>query len=252
MKQIQKVLSIAVVLTIIVIIQLSDLGVASAATICPTGYTKNSSGICVKSGTSKVLGSGGGNPGGEEADWYLNERFNNNLLDSFLINSNSSLNLNNQILELGTIDFSNSGLLFGGGTIQTNLINSGLMFLGNDLFTINGNFSNVGGTINEVIGIGGEHGILNVEGNVTLGGALNISLADGFTPQGGQKFLLIDPPFTIGGSFTSITPCWTTVIENNDLYVQYVPEPSTILLVGSGLLGLAGFGMRRRKESATK
>jgi hypothetical protein len=250
MKHIRKILSIVAVLAIILIGQFVDAGFVSAVTTCPAGYTKNSNGICVKT-NSKVLGSGGGNPAGEDWDVYLTDSFIGTLSHTF---SSSSLNLNNQTFDLGGLQLTNSGLLFGGGTIKANLINSGVMFLGNDLFSIQGDFSNVGGTMNEVIGSEGEHGILNVSGDVFLGGALNISLADGFTPQVGQQFLLIDIPHSISGSYDSITPGWTTKNINGDIYLTStsVPEPSTMLLVGIGLLGLAGFGVRRRKKGETK
>ena len=50
--------------------------------------------------------------------------------------------------------------------------------------------------------------------------------------------------FAVSGTFGSTTPGYTVTYDANDVMVQFVPEPSTLLLVAGGLVGI--FALCRR------
>jgi hypothetical protein len=56
-----------------------------------------------------------------------------------------------------------------------------------------------------------------------------------------------DPRFPSGGFFPVVTPCIETSDTGNEEHVVMaaVPEPTTLLLLASGLAGIAGFGRKK-------
>ncbi len=95
---------------------------------------------------------------------------------------------------------------------------------------------------------------LDISGLATLNGTLDVELLNGFTPSAGDDFDILDGSTT--GSFAQIDlPArggglsWNTA----DLYstgtISVVPEPSTMVLLAAGGIGLFGYGLRRRKAA---
>jgi hypothetical protein len=81
---------------------------------------------------------------------------------------------------------------------------------------------------------GSEHDRLNVSGNASLSGMLNVKLVNGFTPAIGDSFLVL----TYGsrtGSFSSIVDSsivtgaqWNTIYTNGGLYIKLIDSPTII------------------------
>ncbi len=97
---------------------------------------------------------------------------------------------------------------------------------------------------------------LDVDGALTLDGALDVTLYDGFTPKYGDTFDLLDWG-TLDGSFREVdlpgltgALIWNTsqLYLNGELSVDEVPEPCTMLLFGTGALGALGWMRRRRMK----
>jgi len=160
------------------------------------------------------------------------------------------------------------GTLSGNGTINSNLVMSGTLIAGtpgNPLqLNINGDYTQTGsGTF--IVGVSSTgNGMLNVSGAVVLdpGALLDIQLADGFDPQNGTSYFILDygsetGTFTIGDPFfNNGTQQWVISSyaggDGNNIVLTAeaagptaTPEPSTILLLGAGLLGMLGYAGKR-------
>jgi hypothetical protein len=105
----------------------------------------------------------------------------------------------------------NNSIINGTGTIVNNFSNSGALNpgLSPGILNITGTFANPG-TINvEIGGTGGAgvnpngHDQLLVSGAATLGGTLNVTLTNGFTPMPGDTFVIIDGA-SLGGNFATV------------------------------------------------
>jgi hypothetical protein len=91
----------------------------------------------------------------------------------------------------------------------------------------------------------GSFDSLAVDGTLTLGGNLAVTLLDGYTPAPGTQWL-IGTAGSIGGAFESISPNFTTQISGGNLYLLAVPEPSSVALLA--LAGVTGLALRRRRQ----
>ena len=141
--------------------------------------------------------------------------------------------------DLGSISFSTSMLMSGN-------LQMGATFMPGGTFTINGNGTN--GIPNTVIFNGTFDGpvtwglvtLANGTHNYTLTGSISGTWIGGSWVSGATVQLTIN---TGKGFFNG-----TTEISSGDTNIAAVPEPGSLTLVGTGLVGLAG--MLRRKLKA--
>ena len=104
-----------------------------------------------------------------------------------------------------------SGAFLGSGTIDGSAQNAGLFQVGGSIggITVTGKYSQLatgelrmelaGASSFDVLQVGTAMGA-----SASLGGTLSVSLIDGFTPSGGDSFLIVDGPSK--GSFSNCTP----------------------------------------------
>ena len=106
-----------------------------------------------------------------------------------------------------------------------------------------------------MIGSSTSFGVLtttNAFSPVSLNGTLEITLANSFIPSVGQRFAILSGP--ISGTFANIegqtfnngTEMWDVVYTPSevDLVAVPTPEPSTWLLVATGMAALISFRSR--------
>ena len=92
---------------------------------------------------------------------------------------------------------------------------------------------------------------LDISGLATLNGTLDVNPLNGFTPSAGESFEILNGRTT--GSFSQISlPAlsnglnWNTSNLDTNGTISVTPEPSTLALLGAGVIGLAGYAWRRR------
>jgi hypothetical protein len=126
----------------------------------------------------------------------------------------------------GGHDYANSGTLQGTGTIQANLlVNSGTVHPGDSpgILNVAGNYSQLSaGHLDIQIGganAGTGFSELTVSGNATLGGFLDLSLINGFTPFDGEQFVILNSS-GLFGTFDHVNG----LVEGNVTFtVEYSP-----------------------------
>ena len=144
---------------------------------------------------------------------------------------------------------SGSGGSGGGGFGGNNGAGSGI---GN--FTGSGSYTQ-GGTGTLLVTIGGPTAFdtFSFGGTATLGGILEITLLDGYTPNNLQQFQFFSAPNTVGTWDSIYSPGhnWTVKYTDTGATLVYhgvtVPEGNSIGLALLGLLPLGVFAVRRKR-----
>lgn len=139
-------------------------------------------------------------------------------------------------LEGGTVDATvvtvgSGGLLAGEGLISGNVVNGGVVRVGNPLgvLGVQGNFTQntgLGGAL--VIDLGPGQDALGVTGVATLAERLTVNLAPGFTPSPGQEFIVL--------AATSIQGVFDTVqLPTTPANIKYTLEyrPGLVVVVAN-------------------
>jgi filamentous hemagglutinin family protein len=126
-----------------------------------------------------------------------------------VVNLNGGTLAGTGALNLSSINL-NGGMLTGNLLVTANVSNQGGTVTPGaspGALTINGNYvQGPGGTL--VVEIGGTTGgsqydQLIVNGNVTLGGTLNVTLVNGYVPAGGETFGVVQSSGAVSGTFAS-------------------------------------------------
>jgi hypothetical protein len=188
-----------------------------------------------------------------------------NLLNTGTLNIGEGTTL--QIKSTGNGVLTNNGAITGKGTIIGTINNSGTMSPGSSPGTmqITGDYvqDHLGILLIELGGTtqGNTYDWLKISGTATLDGMLDIDLYGGFTPNIGDSFTFLTAATLLDGThFSSYewagmdSSYWDITYDYSADYAKLtylgggatsaVPEPTTLLLVALGLIGMAGF---RRK-----
>jgi len=163
--------------------------------------------------------------------------------------------VNNAFENLGTVTGQNAGLTFtgiveGDGDFLGDVTFEGVYSPGNSPAEVdleNPTFDFV--LEIELAGLtqGTEFDFLNILGDATLGGVLDLSYLSGFTASEGDLFLFLSGDYT--GVFDSIifpdAQNWFISYNDDNVLVGVVPEPTTGALL---LAGLGAWALRRRQR----
>ena len=99
---------------------------------------------------------------------------------------------------------------------------------------------------------GSQYDQITVTGQLVLAGDLDVVLLNGFQPQAGQSFQLFNGE--LSGALNQVTlPAlsnglsWNTSNLDTNGTISIVPEPSTLVLLAAGAVGLVAYGWQRRR-----
>ena len=221
--------------------------------------TVNNLGSIIASGGGSLIVAGGGTSMGFHQAGTLQAN-----ASSTLIMSNASavsmlsftnagtVVMNGGSLVAGTIGNSGTILTIGSGTISATISNlsGGFLSPGSGFGTLN-----VAGSVDfgsnstffvELGLLPGQNDLLNVSSNLTLNANSILDLSGGAI---GNVYTVatfaVESALTLG-EFGSVTSDYTVTYGSTDIAVQFIPEPSTMMLVVTGLGGVIALLRRRR------
>jgi len=216
------------------------------------------SGSITPSGTGLTLGNAASSTGVDYSGSMTVGSSNVTLQDSDHALLGGTTTLNGGTLNAANgLEMVAAGLLNGTGLVNANVINKADVAPGASAGTlnINGDFTQdpVGTLFIELGGLaaGTDYDVLDISGNAALGGALDVSLIGGFSPNLGDSFDILLANAVSGGFSNVILPTlagglhFDVVYDTNKVTLSAVPLPPAIWLFASSLLGLLALSRRR-------
>jgi len=156
-------------------------------------------------------------------------------------------NSNNTATNLAGV-LANVGTINGNGTFKATLnslpgstVSPGIAGIGT--LNVAGN-ATLGSNSTFVVDLGllpGQNDLLAVSSNLTINANAILNIAGGVA----GNIYTAATALAVSGTFGTTTPGYTVTYDATDVFIQVVPEPSTLLLVVIGLAGAVGFRRRR-------
>ena len=140
----------------------------------------------------------------------------------------------------------NVGTINGNGTFKASLnsLSGSTVTPGSGFGTLNvaGNATfGSNSTFAVDLGLPGQNDLLAVTSNLTINANAILSISGGVA----GNIYTAATALAVSGTFGSVTPGYTVTYDPTDITIQFIPEPSTLLLV---LVGLAGVVAVRRRS----